>query len=68
VPVVFWLLLMDSAQIYPVDYFRLVVLAPDIGLAIGAITLLGIGWGILRTILTLRIFRPTRVEAAAPAG
>ncbi len=68
VPVVFWLLLIDSAQIYPVDYFRLVVLAPDIGLAIGAITLLGIGWGIVRTILTLRIVRPVRAEVAAPAG
>ena len=68
VPVVFWLLLIDSAQIYPVDYFRLVVLAPDIGLAIGAITLLGIGWGIVRTILTLRAIRPARVAVAAPAG
>jgi CubicO group peptidase (beta-lactamase class C family) len=68
VPVAFWLLLIDAAQIYPVDYLRLIALAPDIGLAIGAITLLGIGWGIVRTILTLRRIRPARAEAAAPAG
>lgn len=63
VPVAFWSLLIDSAQIYPVDYLRLVALAPDIGLAIGAITLLGIGWGVVRTILTLGILRPGAVEA-----
>jgi CubicO group peptidase (beta-lactamase class C family) len=54
VPLVFWLLLIDSAQIYPLDYLRLLVLAPDIGLAIGLITVLGIGWGVVRTLLTIR--------------
>jgi hypothetical protein len=67
VPVVWWALLIDAAQIYPVDYGRLLVLSPDIGIAIGAITLLGIGWGVVRTILTLRVLRPDAAEAA-PAG
>ena len=65
VPVAFWALLIDSAQVYPVDYLRLVVLAPDIGLAIGLITVLGIGWGIVRTLLTIRAVRP-RSSAPAP--
>jgi CubicO group peptidase (beta-lactamase class C family) len=67
VPVAFWMLLIDAAQTYPVDYLRLVLLAPDIGIAIGLITLLGIGWGIVRTILTLRIPRPD-AAGAVPAG
>jgi len=65
VPVVFWLLLIDSAEIYPVDYLRLVVLAPDIGLAIGLITALGIGWGLVRTALTIRAVGR---RSAAPAA
>jgi CubicO group peptidase (beta-lactamase class C family) len=54
VPAVFWWLLIDTAQIYPGDYLRLVALAPDIGLAIGLITTLGIGWGLFRSVLTIR--------------
>ena len=66
VPVAFWSLLIDSAQVYPVDYLRLVALAPDIGLAIGLITVLGIGWGVVRTLLTIRVVRPRR-SSPAPA-
>ena len=41
---------------------------PVTPLLVGAITLLGIGWGIVRTILTLRAIRPARVAVAAPCA
>jgi len=63
VPAVFWLLLAEASQLLPVDWIRVVVLAPDIGIALGLITLLGIGWGVLRTVLTvLAIGRRTDAE------
>lgn len=65
VPAAFWSLLIDTAQVYPSDYLRLVALAPDIGLAIGLITALGIGWGLVRTVLTIRVIG---WRSAAPAA
>ena len=58
---------MTIAEIYPVDYGRLLVLAPDTGLAIGLVTVLGTGWGVIRTVLTIRAVGSLPAVVQAPA-
>ena len=62
VPAAFWLLLANASQLLPVDWVRVLVLAPDIGIALGLITVLGIGWGVVRTVLTVIAIRPATDE------
>lgn len=38
-----------------IDYPVVLTLAPNIGLAIGAIAVRGLGWGLLRMALTVRV-------------
>jgi CubicO group peptidase (beta-lactamase class C family) len=52
-----WWLVLDRAHLGVGDYPAILHLAPDIGLAIGAIAILGLGWGLVRTALTLRALR-----------
>lgn len=52
-----WWLVLDRAGLSIGDYPAIVHLAPDVGLAIGLIAVLGLGWGLVRTALTLRVVR-----------
>jgi CubicO group peptidase (beta-lactamase class C family) len=59
----FWWLVADRAAGAPIE----VVLryAPDVTLLIFAITLLGVGWGVVRTILSIQALRSRPVPAAS---
>ncbi|MBA3687239.1 MAG: beta-lactamase family protein [Chloroflexi bacterium] len=57
--VVAWWLVLDRAGLGVGDYPAILHLAPDVGLAIGLIAVLGLGWGLVRTALTLRVLRGT---------
>jgi hypothetical protein len=52
-----WLILDRSRHLTVGDYPALLHLAPDVAIAIGLIALLGLGWGLIRTALTLRVLR-----------
>jgi CubicO group peptidase (beta-lactamase class C family) len=52
-----WWLALDTAGLTLSDYRVLVHHSPDVGLAMALIALLGLGWGLLRTALTLRVLR-----------
>jgi CubicO group peptidase (beta-lactamase class C family) len=53
----FWWLVLDTVGIGLADYPIIVHEAPDAGLALALIGVLGLGWGLLRTALTLRVLR-----------
>lgn len=62
ITVVAWWLVFDRRPHFAIaDYPALFHGAPDVGLAIGLIAVFGLGWGVLRTALTIRA-----VRAAAP--
>ena len=50
-----WWLVLDRSHLSIADYPSILHQAPDIGLAIGLIAVFGLGWGLLRTVLTLRV-------------
>jgi hypothetical protein len=52
-----WWLVLARSSLTVGDYPSIVRLAPDIGLAIGMIAALGLGWGLIRTALTVRLLR-----------
>ena len=52
-----WWLVLERSHLAVGDYPAILRLAPDIGLAIGLIALFGIGWGLVRTALTIRLLR-----------
>jgi CubicO group peptidase (beta-lactamase class C family) len=64
VTVAAWWLVLDRARLGLTDIGVIVQLAPDVGLALILIALLGVGWGIVRTALTLGLGRPGTVAAA----
>jgi len=39
------------------DYSTILHQVPDVALAIGLIALFGLGWGLVRTVLTIRLLR-----------
>ena len=53
----FWWLVLSTAGFTLAGYPILVHEAPDIALALAAIAVLGIGWGLVRTAMTLRTMR-----------
>ena len=55
VPVYFWWLLLTIDHTF--DLGRTFTFSPDLGLTLVVMTALGFGWGIVRTILTLRLMR-----------
>lgn len=67
VPVYLWSLVL-SANEGPFDLGRTFTFSPDIGLALVLMTALGPGWGILRTILTVRLMREPDSKGTAPAS
>jgi CubicO group peptidase (beta-lactamase class C family) len=52
-----WWLTLDTAGFTLADYPVLVHHSPDIGLLLALVAMLGLGWGLLRTALTLRVLR-----------
>lgn len=56
-PLLAWWLVLDRSHLSVGDYPAILRLAPDIGLAIGLIAVFGLGWGLVRTALTLRVLR-----------
>jgi hypothetical protein len=52
-----WWLALDTAGFTLADYPVLVHHSPDIGLLLALVAMLGLGWGLLRTALTLRVLR-----------
>lgn len=52
-----WWLVLDRAGLGIGDYPTILHQVPDVGLAIGLIAVLGLGWGLVRTALTLRVLR-----------
>jgi CubicO group peptidase (beta-lactamase class C family) len=52
-----WWLVLDRADLGVGEYPAILHQAPDIGLAIGLIAVLGLGWGLVRTGLTLAVVR-----------
>jgi CubicO group peptidase (beta-lactamase class C family) len=57
VPFFLWYLFFTTATLEPIDFFRVFPHTPDAALALLAMVLLGVGWGVVRTWLTLRIVR-----------
>jgi CubicO group peptidase (beta-lactamase class C family) len=53
----FWWLVLSTANFALADYPIIVHEAPDVGLALAVIAVLGIGWGLIRTLITLRVVR-----------
>jgi hypothetical protein len=53
----FWWLLSTREQITVPNLLRLVRLWPDAGLILIVVTVLGVGWGLLGTIWTVRLLR-----------
>jgi hypothetical protein len=49
-----WWLVLSTARFTLADYPILIHEAPDIALALAVVALLGIGWGLVRTAMTLR--------------
>lgn len=54
-----WWLVLERSHLSVGDYPAILRLAPDVGLALGLIAVFGLGWGIVRTALTLRVLRGT---------
>jgi CubicO group peptidase (beta-lactamase class C family) len=57
VPMVLWGLFFTTSQLAPVDFLRVLPYSPDVGLALLVVAVLGLGWGLVRTALTLRVVR-----------
>jgi hypothetical protein len=57
VTVLAWWLVLSRSSLTVGDYPSILHLAPDIGLAIGLIAVFGLGWGLIRTALTVRLLR-----------
>lgn len=66
VPVTLWWLYFSNAQLLPVDFLRVAPLSPDLTLSLTVIAVLGVGWGLLRTWLTLRVIRAPIALMPAP--
>lgn len=62
IPVFFWWLVLSRSEV-SFDLGQTLTFMPDFGLALIAMTTLGFGWGLLRTLLTLRLIR-----MSGPAG
>jgi CubicO group peptidase (beta-lactamase class C family) len=54
-----WWLVLERTHLSVGDYPSILRLAPDAGLAIGLIAVFGLGWGLIRTALTLGVLRGT---------
>lgn len=52
-----WWLVLDRSHLAVGDYPSILHQAPDIGLAIGLIAIFGLGWGVVRTALTVSALR-----------
>jgi CubicO group peptidase (beta-lactamase class C family) len=52
-----WWLVLDTARLTLPEFPVIVHEAPDVGLALAAIAVLGLGWGLARTALTIRVLR-----------
>ena len=52
-----WWIVLGRAGLSVGDYPTILHQVPDVGLAIGLIAVLGLGWGLVRTALTLRVLR-----------
>jgi len=63
VPIFLWWIFFTTARLEPTDYFRVFPHTPDAALSLLAIAVLGLGWGVVRTWLTLRVVRATQAEA-----
>lgn len=63
VPLFLWWTFFTNAMLQPIDYFGVFPSTPDAALSLLAIALLGLGWGVVRTRLTLQVIRAPRVEA-----
>jgi hypothetical protein len=60
-----WWLVLERSHLSVGDYPSILRLAPDIGLAIGLIAVFGLGWGLVRTALTVPLIA-RRTAASAP--
>jgi CubicO group peptidase (beta-lactamase class C family) len=67
VPVYLWLLFLSESD-GPFDLGRTFTFSPDFGLTLVVMTALGFGWGIVRTILTLRLMRASGPKETAPGS
>ena len=52
-----WWLVLDRSHLTVSDYSTILHQVPDVALAIGLIALFGLGWGLVRTVLTIRLLR-----------
>lgn len=64
VPVHLWSLFPSRSE-GPFDLGRTFAFSPDLGLTLVVMTTLGFGWGIVRTILTLRLMRTSGPKETA---
>jgi len=67
IPLYLWSLVLTRAE-DSFDLVRTLAFSPDIGLALVLMTALGPVWGILRTILTLRLMRASPPQQASPGS
>jgi CubicO group peptidase (beta-lactamase class C family) len=56
-PISLWWTFFTTAMLQPIDFLRVFPGTPDASLSLAAIAVLGVGWGAVRTWLTLRIVR-----------
>jgi CubicO group peptidase (beta-lactamase class C family) len=66
VPFSLWWTFFTSAMLQPIDFLRVFPATPDASLSLLAIAVLGLGWGTVRTWLTLRIVRAPEPAREAP--
>jgi len=52
-------LVLDTARLTLPEFPVIVHEAPDVGLALFLIAVLGVGWGLVRTVMTARTLRGT---------
>jgi hypothetical protein len=52
-----WWLVLDTARLTLPEFPVIVHEAPDIALTLVLIAVLGVGWGLVRTVLTIRVLR-----------
>jgi CubicO group peptidase (beta-lactamase class C family) len=67
IPVYFWGLVLSRSE-GSFDLGRTFTFTPDLGLALVAMTTLGFGWALLRTLLTLRLMRTSGLAGTAQAS
>jgi len=64
-PIVWWWLYFTNAKLAPIDVLRLLPFSPDLVLALLIVAALGLGWGAVRTWLTLGVARSPQTETPA---